>query len=59
MADTNESVVKTINRGRLDIYIPLKFETEYDYNKLCKKIHECIDFKIKSYLIRWRRYYIR
>lgn len=50
MADTNESVVKTINRGRLDIYIPLKFETEYDYNKLCKKIHECIDFKIKSYL---------
>jgi len=49
MTDAKESVMKTINRGRFDMYIPLKFETKYDYVKLCSEIQKCIDSDIKKY----------
>lgn len=55
MSDINENIIKVINRGRLDIYVPLKFETKYDYSKLCAKIHDSIDLDIKRYIDKFNK----
>lgn len=50
MSKNSINEIEHIQHGRLDIYIPLKFETNYSFNNLCNRISKYIDEEIGKHI---------
>ena len=49
MAGKESLGIDMIQCGRIDFYVPLKFETKYNYVKLCQKINNAINNSIEKH----------
>ncbi len=49
MAKSEQQGIEKIQCGRIDYYVPLLFETKYDFIEICRRINEGIDKDIKKH----------
>ena len=49
MAKSEQQGIDKIQCGRIDFYIPLIFETKFDFCEICKKINNGLDKDITSH----------